>query len=91
MRLVRWMITFCMLSLLTVSTADAAKCDTTLSIAPIVVDLDNSNSSPDLDDCVVSTTHRFVVASSFIVAQSQPTYSYSNSVCESIRAPPVAN
>ncbi|PCK32108.1 hypothetical protein [Pseudoalteromonas piscicida] len=91
MRLVRWMITFCMLSLLTVSTADAAQCDTTLAVAPIVVDLDNSNLTPDLDDCVVSITHRFTVTSCFAFEQSQPTYFYSNTLCESIRAPPLNN
>lgn len=91
MQLVRWVITFCMLSLLTMSTADAAKCDSTLIATPIVVDLDNPNVNPDVDTCAVSAPRSLVAISDFAIEHPKLTYCFSNALYESIRAPPVAD
>lgn len=89
MQLVRWVITFCMLSLLTMSTADAAQCDKTASLTPIVVDLDSSNASPDLDDCALTSGHGHHVSYGFVVTTTEQQAIYNKQTTESIRAPPL--
>lgn len=89
MQLVRWVITFCMLSLLTMSTADAAQCDKTASVTAIVVDLDSSNTSPDLDDCALTTNQGQHISYGFVVTTTEQQAVFNKQTTESIRAPPL--
>lgn len=88
MQVVRFLLVTIIFSLLTVSTASTANDNLAISLSPVVVDQDNSNTNLDLDDCII-TTHSTAIEgqSSEPIELTLPTR-LTFKLTTSIRAPP---